>query len=147
MSLDDKDLSILDELIIDSSQTTKQLSKKLRIPITTVHNRTKKMQESGVIKKYTIEPSYELLGRPIHAYIFISIAYKPGSTSRSQQDIGKEIKRLGATRVSIVTGETDMIAEVHVSDISELNNFVTNKLRFIKGVDQTRTTIVLDELS
>lgn len=140
MILDSKDLLLLDAVQRDARQSTKELAKKTRIPITTVHNRLKKLEDQGVIQQYTIRPCYEALQKPVHAFIFVRV-----HSGRSQKDISAEIRSLGAQRVCIVTGETDLLVEVHVKSISALNTFVTQKLRFIDGVDQTRTTIVLDE--
>ena len=50
MKIDKKDRKIIAELVLDSRQTTGKLSKKLNIPVTTVHNRIKKLIKMGVIK-------------------------------------------------------------------------------------------------
>ena len=52
--MDDKDEQILQILKENSKLSTHQISKKTRIPITTVHNRIKKLKKEEIIKKYSI---------------------------------------------------------------------------------------------
>ncbi|MFP4170597.1 MAG: winged helix-turn-helix transcriptional regulator [Methanomassiliicoccales archaeon] len=60
--VDEKDLSILEELGADSRKSTNQIAKTLGIPRATVHKRIKKMCQWGVIKQFTVTrtaPSWE----------------------------------------------------------------------------------------
>ncbi|MBW2963913.1 Lrp/AsnC family transcriptional regulator, partial [Candidatus Woesearchaeota archaeon] len=73
--LDKKDLRILDELKADAKLTTGQIAKKLNIPVTTVHNRIKKLEKLGVVEGYTAKVDYKKLGKPITAYIMMTVMY------------------------------------------------------------------------
>lgn len=144
MELDEKDKKILDALLVDSDRTTRELSNYLGIPATTIHNHKKKLEKSGVIKRYVAEPDYKKIDRGVHAYVLVTINYD-ATKNVSQEDIAQRIKALGAQSVSIVTGDTDIIAQVRVSDIDSLNDFITQRLRGIPGVERTRTLISLNE--
>lgn len=145
MDLDKKDLKIIDILKEDSKQTTNQISKRFNIPITTVHNRIKKLEKLGIIKSYTVNLDYKKLDKGILSYILVSVIYTlPSGRKVSQEQVAKEIKNIGAEEVSIVTGGTDLIIKVRAKDIDELNDFVIKKLRNIDGVDKTQTLIVLN---
>ena len=52
-NMDKKDKTILELLNENSKLTTSQISKKTIIPITTVHNRIKKLEKEGIITGYT----------------------------------------------------------------------------------------------
>jgi len=146
MELDEKDLKVLDLLKENSKLRTSQMSKRLRMPITTVHNRIKKLEKIRVIKNYTVVPDYKKLGKDILSYILVTVMYMlPNGEKISQEKVAKKIKELGAEEVSIVTGGTDIIIKVRAKDVSELNDFVIKKLRSIDGVDKTQTLIVLEE--
>ena len=54
MNINEKDRKILDVLKKNAKLTTSQISKKTNIPITTVHNRIKKLEQQEIIKGYTI---------------------------------------------------------------------------------------------
>jgi DNA-binding Lrp family transcriptional regulator len=145
--VDAKDRKIIEELVRDSRQTTSKLSKKLNIPITTIHNRIKKLIKTGVIINYTLNLDHNLLGRPVPAYIGVTINYTVPGKKVNQTNIANEIKKIeGVYEVYILTGGSDILVKVLVKDITELNNFVTEKLRNVAGVDKTQTSIILKEL-
>ncbi len=147
MKIDDKDRKIVAELIKDSRQTTHQLSKKLNIPITTIHNRIKKLIKDGVIINYTVNLDHNKLGRPVPAYIGITINYNVPGKKVNQVEIAKKIKLLeGVYETYIMTGGSDILVKVLAKDITDLNLLVTDKMRNIEGIDKTQTAIILKEV-
>ena len=70
-NMDDKDYAVLNVLRKNAKLSTKQIAKKTGIPITTVHNRIKKLESSGIIKGYTTILDNKLIGNVI-AFILIS---------------------------------------------------------------------------
>ncbi|AJF62916.1 MAG: Transcriptional regulator, lrp family [archaeon GW2011_AR20] len=145
MKLDKKDLKILEILKENSKLTTSQIYKKTNIPITTVHNRIKKLENLGIIRSYTLKLDYNKLGKPITGFILVTINYiLPDGTKIKQEHVAQEISKLeGVEEVNIMTGATDILIKVRVSSIEELNEFVIKKLRNINGVDKTQTMITL----
>lgn len=141
--VDSKDRLLIEELAQNSKQTTSELAKRTRIPITTVHNRIKKLEQERVITGYSVELDYEKLGLPIEAVILVSVAYH--NKQLNQEDVAKEIKKLGAHEVLIITGEEDLLVRVRAKNVSSLNTFVTHKLRSVSGVDKTKTLLVLSK--
>jgi len=149
MELDEKDRRIIIELEKDAKQTTGKLSKKLRMPVTTIHNRIKKLTQEGVILNYTLNLDYSKLGKPIFAHIGVSVDYQAGELGKkiNQVQVAKNIKKIqGVQRVTIMTGGTDILVKVIAADIFELNEIVTEKMRNVIGVDKTQTAIVLKEV-
>jgi DNA-binding Lrp family transcriptional regulator len=148
MQLDDKDLKILEILKQKSNSRTSQISKKTKIPITTIHNRIKKLEKEKIIKNYTINIDFTKIEKPLKAYILISVNQGLLSQEKlSQKDVGEKIKELEETEsVDIVTGTTDMIVLTRVATINKLNEFLTKKLRNILGINQTQTMVVLKEI-
>lgn len=146
--MDRKDEKVLEMLKHNSKLTTSQIAKKTNIPVTTVHNRIRKMEQNGIIKGYSVVLDYKKLGRPITAYMLVSIIYTlPSGKKVQQEEVAKSIKRLGnVEEASIITGGADILARVRVKDIEELNDFVVRKLRSIDGVDKTQTMIVLSSV-
>lgn len=146
--MDEKDEKLLDLLRENSRLTTKQISKRTLIPITTVHNRIKKLGKEGIIKKYTVELDNKKVGKNIAAYIHIVVDYKLlKQIKMSQHELAKKLKENEfVEEAAMVTGGTDIIIKVRVRDIEELDNFVTIKLRNIEGIEKTQTMIVLNEI-
>lgn len=143
MEFDDKDKKILVELAEHANLTTSQISRKTRVPITTVHNRIRKMKHGGIIQKYTVVIDFGKIGKPLKAFILITV----NQSRLSQSEMGKKIRAIdGVESVDIVTGTTDIMAEVRVSDMHVLNNLITHKIRMIDGIDKTQTLMVLEEI-
>ena len=148
MTLDKKDHSILETLKENSKLTTSQIAKKLNIPITTIHNRIKKLENQNIISGYTIKINHKIIGQPILSYILITVNYTSHDGKKlRQEDIAKMIKKHSEVEeISIMAGVTDILIKVRVKDMDQLNQFIINKLRSIDGVDKTQTMMVLSEV-
>lgn len=145
MKLDEKDKQILEILKKNARLTTKEIAKIVKLPITTVHNRIKKLENNKIITNFTVNLNYNELGKPILAFILVTVNYNLISEKKiDQEELAKKIKFLEGTEdVSIVTGDTDIIVKVRLSSVDELSSYITKKLRNLEGIDKTRTLIVL----
>jgi len=141
MKLDDKDMDIMGLLKKNAKKTTQQISRKLNIPITTVHNRIKKLESEGIISKYTVVLNQKKLGKTISARLAIRV-----TKLADQNKICNELLNLEAVdRVYQITGDHDIVAKVCLSDIEELHSLIMTQLRTMPEIQNTSTTIVLKE--
>ncbi len=141
MKLDDKDMDILSLLKKNAKSTTQQISRILNIPITTVHNRIKKLESSGIIEKYTVVLNQRKLGRKVSARLALRV-----TKLADQYKICNKVLNLEAVeKVYQITGDYDIIASVRVSDIEELHSLIMTQLRTMPEIQNTSTTIVLKE--
>jgi len=69
--VDNKDLHILEMLRANSRLSEQKIAKKTGIPMTTVHNRAKKMRQAGIIEGYTVRLNHAKLGKPLVAYVLL----------------------------------------------------------------------------
>ena len=139
MRLDTKDLAILKILEHDAKKTTQQISREIGVPITTIHNRIKKLESSGIIEKYTVWINWKKLGRGINARLAITV----GRDGDQDEICGKLVHHDSVFGAYQVTGDEDIIVKLKVKDIDELHDFIMNEVRTIKGVEGTKTLIVL----
>lgn len=141
MKLDDKDMDILGLLKKNAKSTTQQISRELNIPITTVHNRIKKLEAEGIISKYTIILNHKKLGKTISARLMIRV-----TKLADQFKICNEVLNLEAVdKVYQITGDYDIVASVRVNDIEDLHSLIMTQLRTMPEIRNTSTTIVLKE--
>ena len=147
-TFDEKDIRILTLLKENSRLTTKEMSKRLDIPQTTIHNRIKRLKKSGVIKRFTVELDRKKVGKGLVAYILGTVSYRTKrGTKINQYKVAQLIERLPEVEeVSIVTGDIDLIIKVALKDVDELNDFVIFKLRDIERVEKTKTSVVLSQI-
>ena len=145
--VDQKDAKILECLAENGRHSTQEIAKNTHIPITTVHNRMKRLVRDGVIKGYTVVVDYKKTGKPIAAYVLVNVDYALLKQSNSSQhDLILKIKqRAPVEDVAMVTGSKDIVLKIRVATIDKLNGFVTQELRTIAGVGATETLVVLEE--
>lgn len=146
--LDNKDWEIIDCLKENSKQSIYSIAKKTGLPPTTIHCRIKKLEQNGVIKKYSIELDNEKIGRPLCVYILINYnLHKWEASGRPIEELEKELFAIdGMKEVSYVTGQFDILLKMYLKDISELNKNLLHKLRRIIGVKHTHTIIALQHM-
>jgi DNA-binding Lrp family transcriptional regulator len=145
VKLDDKDAKILELLGVHAEYTTRQIAKKVNLPITTVHNRIGKLRNSGVIKKYTVELDYSALEKNFVAYILVSADLELlKARHKSQYDLVADIKKFYfVERVDIVAGGTDVVVMMRVKDVAEFDSCLLGKLQLVEGIDKTQSLIVI----
>ena len=146
VEIDEKDKKILDVLIVNSNLSIQQISKKTGIPITTVHNRIKKLRKKGIIKNYTISLDYQKLGRNVLAYVLVNVNQKSiNEADFSQVDLMKVFKKYECVEeASLITGTADVILKVRFENLDQLSDFILNNVRTKNNfVGNSQTLIVL----
>lgn len=138
-SLDDIDNGILEALQADARQSTTALAQRVGAPRATVHERLKRLQQRNIIKGFTLRLNYEALGFPLTG--FILVAFTP-SLQLSQKQAGREMARIpGVVEVHTITGEYDFLLKVRGRSMDEIGNLIVEKLRLLKGVGSTVTSV------
>ena len=136
-SPDARDLSLLGELRKDASLSEKKLAKKTRIPVTTVHNRLKRLNLERVITQYTVRIDFSKLGQPITAYVLVKAA--PQADQKKLMDHIANLPNI--FEVAMITGEFDILVKARVQNMGALNELIVQHLRKQKDVNETRTMI------
>ncbi len=145
--MDEKDKELLEEIQKNAQQTTSQLSKKLNMPITTVHHRLKKLYEEGIIRSIRAVLNPETVNKSVLSFILVSFDYSvPGFKEKlSQRLAAKKISEFPLVQeVHLLAGEDDMLIKVRGRDNKEISDFVLDQLRTVPGVSRTRTVFVMD---
>ncbi len=144
-----KDEIILGFLKENCKISSREISEKTSIPITTIHNRIKKMEDEGIIRHYTAMLDNKKLGKSIQAFVQVNVMYvTPSGRHVSQEELAGKIYQMPEVdECYIMTGGTDILVKVSVKDVDELNVFVIDKLRDLEGVQNTTTSIVLNDIS
>ena len=148
MKIDETDKKILNALQSHADMTIAQLGRKLALPLTTVHNRIKKLTQGRIIKKYTVILDYEKLGKGIAAYVLITVDYtKLQERGITQSQLAVQLRKNPCVEeISMITGNHDILLKVRVGNVTELNTFVTDDLRTIEGIEKTQTLLILQEI-
>jgi DNA-binding Lrp family transcriptional regulator len=136
--LDGKDEKILNELQRDASQSALQISRKVRLPRSTVQHRIDRMKAKKIIKRIVAIPDYPQIGLPVIAFVLVT--YNP-IDGVSQQDVARAIAKIeNVVEVHVVAGQWDIILKARGGSLQEIGELVVNQLRLIRGVGQTVTS-------
>ncbi|RLG80612.1 MAG: AsnC family transcriptional regulator [Thermoprotei archaeon] len=134
--LDPIDKAILRELRENSRVSIRSLARKLKLAPSTVYERIKKLESHGVIKNYTVDINYRLLGYQLKALILAVV------DGEHILEVEEEVARSkNVVALYDITGEYDVAIIAVFKTIEELDNFVKSLLRnpYIK---HTTTSVV-----
>lgn len=137
--LDSMDLKILEALQEDARQTYTTIGKRLGIAHSTVYDRIKRMEECGIIKKYTALIDSEKAG----AKNIIALMTIYTDPKESEKVAGKLCECLQVLEVyTSLSEELQIIAKVIAESQESLHEFIANQIAPLPGVLRIRTSIV-----
>jgi len=138
-SLDNIDNAILEALQADARQSTTALAQQVGAPRATVHERLKRLRRKGIIKGFNVRLNYQALDFPLTGFILVT--FTP-SQELSQKQAGRAMARIpGVVEVHTITGEYDFLVKGRGRSMDEIGNLIVEKLRLLKGVGETVTSV------
>lgn len=141
--IDPVDLHILELLQQDALMTTKEIAGKLNLTTTPVHERIKRLRRDGIIEKYTIVLNKKKINRNL--VVFCNISLK----EHAQEYLAKfeaDVQNLNeVVECYCISGDSDFLLKIIVSDIDEYKGFIMNKLAGIGNIGNARSHIVVSE--
>ena len=144
MKLDSIDLRILDQLQHDGALSNVELAKRVCLSPSPCLARVKAMEAAGVIQRYVALASAAELGLGLTVFISISLKAQTKATLaefESQIDLHTEIMEC-----YLMTGDSDYLLRVVVSDIAALERFILDQLSQIPGVEKIRSSFALKQV-
>jgi DNA-binding Lrp family transcriptional regulator len=139
MALDDLDWSILKLLQSNSNQTYAKMGRQLNVAHSTIYERIKRMEEYGIIKKYTIIIDLEKIGKK-HVTAIMTVFTDPKETETVAQKLAEMQEVVGAD--TSLSEELSVIARIVADDQEKLHSFIANKVVPLSGVLRIRTSII-----
>jgi Lrp/AsnC family leucine-responsive transcriptional regulator len=102
-------------------------------------DRVRKLEEHGVIRGYAALVDPASVGRPLTAFISVSLA-----SHRNRAAFLRAIEKLEqVTECHHITGDDDYLLKVRCRGTQDLDHLLAKELKERLGVARTRTTIVL----
>lgn len=141
VSLDKKDLEILKLLQQNARITIKEISAKIHLSSTPVHERIKRMEESGVIKQYVTLVNHEKVKKGLMVICYVSL--KQHSKNAGVKFI-KTIHELNEVAECFsISGEFDFMLKVICEDMNTYYDFHVNKLSQIENMGHVQSIFVM----
>lgn len=121
-----------------------QLAEQVNLSPSACQRRVEAMQDSGLIKNFSVDIDYEALGKTIHAFIQIKVARQDLKTAKIfRNKISSYPEVQGFFKLS---GNVDFLIDVSVNDIKALSDFIDNRILALDGVTDASSAIVLVNL-
>jgi len=139
--LDKTDLSILKLLQHNARITTKEISDKVHLSTTPVHERIKRMEESGVIKQYVTLLNGARVKKGLMVICYVSI--KQHSKNAGQKFIKAIMELNEVIECLTISGEFDFMLKVVVENMDEYYDFHVNKLSALENVGNVQSVFVM----
>lgn len=142
-ALDEIDRKLLNILQLNSRITIRELSDKLHLSTTPIHERIKKLERSGYIKQYLTLLDPKLLGKKLIVYISVSLS---NHTKDAVDEFEKEMEKFDEVmECYYISGNSDFLIKIHCNDMEDYHNFITFKFSTIKNITQFYSSFVMAE--
>ncbi len=139
--IDKIDLDILKILSSNAKISFTDLASKIIVSPSTVHVRVKKMEDAGIIKNFTINIDYSMLGYTFTGYLGIFL-----DNSNVYEDVMTELKLISQiTVIDFTTGPFSVFCKIR-SRNSESARDILRKIQSIYGIQRTETFLSLEEI-
>jgi Lrp/AsnC family leucine-responsive transcriptional regulator len=141
ISLDTKDLAILKLLQQNARITVKEIAENIHLSTTPVHERIKRMEESGVIKQYATLLDHTKVKKGLMVICYVSLKQHDKTAG------GKFIKRMHELIEVIecynISGEFDFMLKVVAENMDAYYDFHVNKLSQAENIGHVQSVFVM----
>lgn len=143
-TLDKTNRSILQVLQNDARLNTKEIAHRIGLSVTPTYERLKKIEKSGVIRRYVTLLDGEKVGKTLMAFCNVSLQLH-------SQPLIKKFETAIARMEEVmecyhVAGTYDYLLKVVVDDMRSYQHFLTNKLAAVENIGQVHSSFVMTEI-
>lgn len=139
--MDNIDVRIINCLTENSRMNASDISEKVKLSVSAVIERIKKLESSGIIKQYSLILDNTALGKDISALISVSLdhpRYNPVF-----EEMVKNNNHI--VEAHYIAGDYDYFLKIVTNNTKTLEK-VLNEIKSISGVSKTRTMIIFSTI-
>lgn len=138
--MDAVDRAILDVLLADSRTSIRDVATQVGISRANAYARVKRMVDTKVIRRFTVDVDHVALGLGLSAYVHVR------TKQNSWKSFRKKVWELEeAAHVALVTGDFDCVILVRARDADHLRELVLERIQALPEVVATQTVLVFEE--
>lgn len=140
--IDEKDRQILNLLMQNARMSYADIAKSVGMKSPSVIDRIKRLEQLGIIKSYSADINYKILGDDINAFIGISI-----DNAKHIEEFEAHVQELDSDVIDChhVTGDYTFLISVVTKNTDSLSKLI-KRIRNVPGVDKTNTILVFSTL-
>ncbi|GGA94994.1 Lrp/AsnC family transcriptional regulator [Puia dinghuensis] len=141
VELDEKDRAILRLLQENAKITVREIAAKVHLSTTPVHERIRRLEETGVIRQYATLLDHSKVKKGLLAICYVSLKEhnkKSGAKFiKTMQEMGEVLE------CYIISGEFDFMLKVAVESMDAYYDFHVNKLGQVENIGHVQSTFVM----
>ncbi|GHN01796.1 AsnC family transcriptional regulator [Cytophagales bacterium WSM2-2] len=143
-SIDEKDYQILRLLQSNAKLTVREIASKIHLSPTPVHERIKRLEQSGTIKQYVALLDSRMVNRGIKVICHVSLSEHNKRTGKVFIDAIQKAPEV--IECYTISGDFDFMLKVIAESMEAYHSFYMNYLSEIKGIGQTKSTFVMETI-
>lgn len=143
-TLDSLDRKILEALQADGRASNVELSAQVHLSAPQCFRRVRALEERGVIRGYRAQVQPEALGLGVMAYVSLNIGADQFGRVREIEANLRDFPQI--LECHTVSGDSDYLLKVVARDLKSLSQFLTDRLMQVRGVDDVRSMICMEEI-
>ena len=138
---DKKDLSSLKLLQQNARITVKEISEKIHLSTTPVHERIKRMEEAGIIKQYATLVDNTKVKKSLMVICYVSLKQHGKNAGAKFIKVINELNEI--IECFSISGEFDFMLKIVCEDMNAYYDFHVNKLSEIENVGHVQSIFVM----
>lgn len=135
--MDHIDRALLEQLQQDATQSYATLGRAVGLSAGAAHERVRKLRESGVIRRTTVDVDPAALGRGVLAYVMVDSTAWMGDSARHFAALPELVE------AHVIAGSASVLVKVRTATTERLQD-VLRRIYAIDGVSGTQATVVLE---
>lgn len=144
MTLDPTDIRILEILQEKGRITNAKLAETIGISPPSMLERVRKLEASGIIDRYVALIDSKKIGYGLTAIIIVSLSLHQVSSLKLVVENLADLEEV--QECYQLTGDVDFLLKVATKDMDSYTDFVNNKLSGIPGIQNIKTSFVLNTI-
>ncbi|MDO4561090.1 MAG: Lrp/AsnC family transcriptional regulator [bacterium] len=140
--MDEIDGRIIEALKENGRATVSEVSRRVCLSVPAVAERIRKLEQTGVIEKYTVKINRNLTGFNLLAFVLVNIA----GSDNIENFRDRIVRERCVLECHHIAGPNDYLLKVLVRSTGELESFLSQTLKKIDGVAASHTIISLSAL-
>ncbi len=139
--LDEKDIAILRLLQKNAKATVKEIADTVHLSTTPVHERIKRMEQTGVIKQYATLLDHSKVKKGLMVICYVSL--KQHDKNAGTAFIKRIIEMTEVIECYSISGEFDFMLKVVAENMDNYYNFHVNKLSQAENIGHVQSVFVM----
>lgn len=141
IEIDELDRAILSELVADARKPFLEIARECGVSGAAIHQRVKKLEESGIVTGSSILVKPAALGLNVCAFIGVNLT----ENNKYPEVIAAFKKIPEIVECHYITGRSSLLLKIFCSDNEHLMEVILNTIQKVPYVQSTETMISLDQ--